>query len=190
MPQVKALYTDPRDDAQLIEAANAGELSAFASLYSRHRRWVVDLAFRFTSDREQAMDVLQSTFGYVLDRFPDLRLRSNMRTLLYPVVRHIANSTQSKARRMTYSYNPQPTTTPATSPEIDELREQLTAIVDSLPPGQREVIFLRYVDRLSLSGIATVMKIPLGTVKSRLHHALATLRDDELPLHYFQEEPA
>ncbi len=189
MPQVKALYNDPRDDAQLVEAANAGELTAFTALYNRHRRWVVDLAYRFTKDRDQATDVLLNTFAYVLGRFPSFRLQSNMRTFLYPVVRHIAISTQNKARRMTYVYD-----TPSILPQEDnfnedELREQLAAIVESFPPSRQEVVFLRYVDRLSLEGIANVMKIPLGTVKSRLRNALVALRTDEITARYFEEEP-
>ena len=187
MPPDRTQSDDPRSDAQLVDAANAGELSAFAALYNRHRRWVVDLAFRFTNDREHALDVLQDTFEYVLGKFPGFQLHSNMRTFLYPVVRHIAISTQNKARRMTYMYDPPAKNAPETDPDIDEFREQLAAIVDQLPPGQREVVFLRYADCLSLQRIATVMQIPLGTVKSRLHHALTALREDELTKKYFQD---
>ena len=187
MPPTKPRFDDPRSDAQLVEAANAGELIAFAALYNRHRRWVVDLAFRFTNDREHALDVLQDTFEYVLGKFPGFQLQSNMRTFLYPVVRHIAISTQNKARRLTYMYDPPPKNAPETDPDADESREQLAAIVDNLPPGQREVLFLRYVDCLSLQGMATMLKIPLGTVKSRLHHALTALREDELTKKYFRD---
>ena len=88
---------------------------------------------------------------------------------------------------MTYMYDPPQKSAPETDPDIDESREQLAASVNSLPPGQREVVFLRYVDCLSLQGIATVMQIPLGTVKSRLHHALTALREDELTKRYFGE---
>ncbi len=187
MPPKKPQSDDPRSDAQLVEAANAGELSAFAALYERHRRWVVDLAFRVTNDREHALDVLQDTFEYLLGKLPGFRLHSDMRTFLYPIVRHIAISMQRQARRMTYLGDLPPTTTVSTNPEADELREHLAVIVDNLPPGQREVVFLRYVDCLSLQGIATMMKIPLGTVKSRLHHALTALREDELTKKYFRE---
>jgi len=88
---------------------------------------------------------------------------------------------------MTYLSDLPPTTAATTNPDAGEYREQLTAIVNNLPPGQREVVFLRYVDCLSLQGIATVMKIPLGTVKSRLHHALTALREDELTKKYFRD---
>jgi RNA polymerase sigma-70 factor (ECF subfamily) len=55
----------------------------------------------------------------------------------------------------------------------------LEAVLASLPEEQREVVLLRFVDGLSLAEVAEVMAIPLGTVKSRLHNALKTLREDE-----------
>ena len=187
MPPKKPQFDDPRSDAQLVDAADTGDLQAFAALYNRHRRWVVDLAFRFTNDPEQSLDVLQQTFEYFLRKFPGFQLQSNMRTFLYPVVRHIAISMQRQARRMTYLRDLPPTAAASTNPDAAEVREQLAAIVNNLPPGQREVVFLRYVDCLSLQGIATVMNIPLGTVKSRLHHALTALRADEITKKYFEE---
>ena len=47
-----------------------------------------------------------------------------------------------------------------------------------LPDGQREVLLMRVVDDMAVAEIALALGIPEGTVKSRLHHALAALRDD------------
>jgi RNA polymerase sigma-70 factor (ECF subfamily) len=70
---------------------------------------------------------------------------------------------------------------PAAGAETEDLRFVLTA----LPEEQREVLLLRFVDGLSLAEIAEVMDIPLGTVKSRLHNALQTLRQDERTRDFF-----
>jgi RNA polymerase sigma-70 factor (ECF subfamily) len=51
-------------------------------------------------------------------------------------------------------------------------------VLANLPLKQREVLLLRFVDGFSLDEIADALEIPLGTVKSRLHTALNTLRDD------------
>jgi RNA polymerase sigma-70 factor (ECF subfamily) len=48
------------------------------------------------------------------------------------------------------------------------------------------VLLLRYVDDLSLAEIAVATAIPLGTVKSRLHHALESLRQDPRAREYFE----
>jgi DNA-directed RNA polymerase specialized sigma24 family protein len=71
-----AQHEDPRNDQELIAAANAGDATAFEVLYFRYRDWVVGLAFRFTGDRDLALDVLQETFLYFLRKFPGFNLTS------------------------------------------------------------------------------------------------------------------
>jgi RNA polymerase sigma-70 factor (ECF subfamily) len=46
---------------------------------------------------------------------------------------------------------------------------------------------MRFLDEMTLREIAEALAIPVGTVKSRLHHALATLRDDPNTRRYFEE---
>jgi len=56
-------------------------------------------------------------------------------------------------------------------------RLRLAHMVKALPEAQREVVLLRFGDDLNLAEIALALDLPLGTVKSRLHHALKKLRD-------------
>ena len=165
---------DPRSDEQLVDACNQGDMQAFAALYCRHRDHVLRMACRFTSDRDVALDAMQETFVYLLGKFPGLELRAKMTTFLYPVVKHQVQALWRKKQRLVGSeLNPEnaPTEDP---PGDDEVAEALTA----LSPDHREVILLRFVDDLSLNEIAQTLSIPLGTVKSRLHHAIARLRAD------------
>ncbi|MCH8271335.1 MAG: sigma-70 family RNA polymerase sigma factor, partial [Planctomycetes bacterium] len=90
--------TSSRTDEQLVRAINRGDVDAFAELYRRHRDWVVSLAWRFTDDRELALDVMQEVFAHLLTRFPGFRLTAKMRTYLYPVVRSVA-ATHLRRRR-------------------------------------------------------------------------------------------
>jgi RNA polymerase sigma-70 factor (ECF subfamily) len=57
-----------------------------------------------------------------------------------------------------------------------DARPELAAVLDGLPEGQREVLLMRFVDGMSLQEIAAALSIPEGTVKSRLHYGLRTLR--------------
>ena len=67
------------------------------------------------------------------------------------------------------------------------MRKSILAIVlASLSTEQREVLQLRFVDGLSLAEIADAMEIPLGTVKSRLHNALTSLRKDPRTKNFFE----
>ena len=174
--------TDARTDEALIAATNACDPEAFEVLYRRHRDWVVNLAFRFTGDRDLALDVLQDAFLYFLKKFPGFRLTCQLRSFLYPVVRHLSIAAQRKARRcqsdgtdladLEAAKSSEATTSPSD-------REQLAAALAGLTEEHRETLLLRFVDGLSLKEISEALGIPLGTVKSRLHQALAVLRRDE-----------
>ena len=60
------------------------------------------------------------------------------------------------------------------APILDAERSRLVkSVVDSLPPHLREILLLSYFQRLSYNQIAESLHIPLGTVKSRLHTAVA-----------------
>ena len=176
-----------RSDAELVAAINQGDAAAFEVLYFRHRDWVAGLAYRFTGDSDASLDVLQETFLYVLRKFPGFRLTANFKTFLYPAVRNLSIAARRKAARYQ-----------ATAAELEQLEQasappatgaeggDLGFVLAALPEEQREVLLLRFVDGLSLAEIAAAMAIPLGTVKSRLHNALQTLRQDQRTRNFFE----
>lgn len=180
---------DDRSDAELIAAANRGEAAAFESLYQRYCGWVANLAWRFTKDRELALDVMQDTFLYLLRKFPGFELTSQLKTFLYPVVRHNALAARRKSRHSLGETLSRPADPPQlASPEMPAELSDLHAAVEALDSGHREVLILRYVDGLALQEIAQAMGLPLGTVKSRLHNALAQLRENQRLRNYFELE--
>ena len=178
--------SDSRSDEALVEAANEGDVSAFEAIYYRYRDWVVRLAYRFTGNHDDALDVLQDTFAYFLKKFPRFRLSAKMTTFLYPVVKNLSIAVRRKGRRYVLD-NGLLREVPAPPKERYASREELAAALGSLPEGQREVLLMRFVDEMSLQEIATALGIPLGTVKSRLHNSLKTLRNDERTRRYFQK---
>lgn len=176
-----------RSDAELIAAINCGDAAAFEVLYFRYRDWVTGLACRLTGDSDAALDVLQETFLYFLRKFPGFRLTANFKTFLYPAVRNLSIAARRKAAR--YQATPaeleQLEHAPA-PPVADTETADLQLVLGALPEEQREVLRLRFVDELSLAEIAEAMEIPLGTVKSRLHNALQSLRQDERTRTFFE----
>jgi RNA polymerase sigma-70 factor (ECF subfamily) len=172
-------------DEELIELANRGDSDAFEALYWRYRDWVYRLAWRFTGDREDALDVLQETFIYLLKKFPGFRLTTSMTTFLYPVVKHLSLTIRRKNHFAT-SAEEELTELPAVvSQEASSRRAELAAVLGVLPGQQREVLLMRFVDDMSLQEIAAALNIPVGTVKSRLYHALQRLREDRRTRDYF-----
>lgn len=162
---------DP-SDLELVERANRGEVEAFEMLYRRHRDWVVALAERCTGNRDDALDVLQDTFAQLFARFPGFALTAQLRTYLYPAVRHLSLD-RVRRRRPEVDVDSLADILPAPPAVADG---DLARLLAMLPAGQREVLMLRYADDLSLAQIALALDIPLGTVKSRLHGALVALK--------------
>jgi len=178
---------DPRSDQQLIAAINDGDADAFEVLYRRYRDWVANLAYRFTGDRELALDVLQETFLYFLRKFPGFILTAQLKTFLYPAVRNLSISARRKAGRFQSDEKEleQIETALTTEPDLGR-GDTVAAALAALSNEHREVLLLRFVDGLSLAEIASVLGIPLGTVKSRLHNALGTLRRDPRTKQHFE----
>jgi len=76
---------------------------------------------------------------------------------------------------------------PAPPPsENDSLRSGLAEVMTSLSPDQREVVLMRFVDDMTLAEIAQALRMPIGTVKSKLHRALERLQHDPRTRAYFQ----
>jgi RNA polymerase sigma-70 factor (ECF subfamily) len=179
---------EARSDLELIAAINRGDAAAFEVLYFRYRDWVAGLASRFTGSDDAALDVLQETFLYLLRKFPGFRLTANFKTFLYPAVRHLSIAAQQKARRYQASEAEQRQIEDSPAPEpVQTGTGELEVVLAGLPEEQREVLLLRFCDGLALAEIADAMAIPLGTVKSRLHNALTTLRDDRRTRGFFRQ---
>jgi RNA polymerase sigma-70 factor (ECF subfamily) len=174
-------------DQELIELANKGDPDAFEALYLRYRDWVYRLAWRFTGNRADALDVLQETFTYLLGKFPGFELTAAMTTFLYPVVRHVSFTIRRKSSRFTSEEEILNELAAPKSEESEQYRSELSAVLIVLSDEHREVLIMRFVDDMSLQEIAAVLEIPLGTVKSRLHNALHLLRNDRRTRDYFLE---
>lgn len=161
-------------DQELVTGIGRGDASSFESLYHRHKEFVWRTALRMCSgDDHAALDVSQETFAWLLQRCRKrLVLTAKLSTFLYPAIRNIAHTRRRHTRREVLGEVPEQ----AAASVPDTASDSLERLVKDLPSGQREVLLLRFVEDMSLLEIASSLDIPTGTVKSRLHHALVTLR--------------
>lgn len=160
------------DDQALVAAANRGEHAAFEALYLRHRDWAVGLAYRFTGNREDALDVLQEAFSYFWGKFPGFTLQSTVRSFLYPAIRNRSLDLLRRRSKenFTKTQSPEPVSMPGGGSDFED---RIAGLGDRL----REVVRMRFVREMKLDEIAAALGVPVGTVKSRLHNALRQLRD-------------
>lgn len=170
----------PRDDATLLGHAASGDHDALAELYDRHGRWAYGVAVRIVRDPALAEDAVQEAF---LDlwrsagRFDPAA--ATVPTWLGVLVHRRA---VDAVRREAVRAKPLPSPFETGVDAEDEYlagaeRERVRGALERLPDEQRRLLELAYWGGLSQRQLAEWCGLPLGTVKSRMFTALATLRD-------------
>ena len=189
-------HTPPSHDPdhEALAACRRGDRGAFDVLVERHHRRVFRLAVRLLGDEVSALDAAQETFvkaWRALPRFEGTALFTTWLTRI--AINQCRNDlrrrgTTKHARLRSLDENlpgtdvPRGDTLPAaTRPawedlEGRELRTTLAGVFAALAPEDREVLLLKEVEGLSYEGMAEVLGIPTGTVRSRLHRARAEVR--------------
>jgi RNA polymerase sigma-70 factor (ECF subfamily) len=166
------------DDATLLRLVADGDGGALTVLYERHANALFGYLHRLAGDRMTAEEILQDTMFAVWRSAATFAGRSKATTWLFGVARRQAhNRLRGRAGPVPLEALDRPDA--ATGP--DELAiaaaggTPVAAAIGALPEHHREVIALVFVAGLPLSDVASVLAVPLGTVKSRLHHARAAL---------------
>lgn len=145
-------------------------------LYHRHKDWVEGLAYRFTGNHDDALDVLQETFSYLVRKFPGFVLTARMTTFLYPAVRNLSIAARRKRQRSTGGGENLDLFCGDAGAADQADPEDFRVLLSGLSDSHREILLMRFVDDLTQPEIAAALELPLGTVKSRLHHAVNAVR--------------
>lgn len=124
---------------------------------------------------ETVQDLVQETFLEMARGLRDGRTPKCARGYLFGIARHLSQAVWSRhARERTVPFDAAADLpAPARDLRVEAARETIAA----LPPLQREILDLRFAQSLSYAEIAEALAIPLGTVRSRLHHAVAAVRE-------------
>ena len=177
-------------DEQLLEAHVAGESGALKEIIVRYRDELIHFLTRFLSSRAAAEDVFQETFLQVHLSAETFDVSRRLKPWLFTIAANKARDYHRKhAKRAAVSLSaniggdsggqqfvdlmeaelPGPE-----APVLDAERSRLIkSVVDSLASHLREILLLAYFQQMSYGQIADTLEIPLGTVKSRLHTAVA-----------------
>ena len=176
----------PDTEPDLIQRAQKGDQEAFAALVSEHQRYVYNLALRVLKNEEEALDLAQETFVRAWAALPNFRGQSRFRTWLYRIVTNLCYNRLPSLRRSLNELGDDviavlPETrvafdNPAENLEFRELLFNLHRAIDQLDDNYRLLITLRYQNGLSYEEIATMLNLPLGTVKTGLFRAKEKLR--------------
>ena len=184
--------SDREVDQQLVERAQRGDKHAFELLVSKYQRKLGRLLSRFIRDPTEVEDVTQEAFIKAYRALPTFRGDSAFYTWLYRIgINTAKNYLVAMGRRA-------PTTTDIeaedaegfddgeqlrdlNTPENEMMSRQVAETVNQtlqeLPEELRTAITLREIEGLSYDEIADSLKVPRGTVESRLHRARRELKE-------------
>jgi len=176
-------------DEQLIDLSRAGDAQAFTQLVKRYEKELYNFLLRFVGRGSMAEDIFQETFLQVHISIESFQSNRRFRPWLYTIASNKARDyLRSKARRptvqITGAEDDEDTanlwdyliTEDSTAEDIlmkKQQKELVRRLVDQLPDHLRQILVLAYFSQLSYQEMADVLEIPLGTVKSRLHSAVA-----------------
>lgn len=185
----------PEDDQRaLIDRAQAGEATAFEQLAERHAARLWRCALALCKDRHWAEDLVQETLVEAWKSLARFDGRCGFSTWLHGILRHrfLKGWRQQNALRLSASdvldQTPCIAYTPDRSAEMSEDALRIRNTVADLPEEHRLVVELRFFAGATLDEIAAALGCPLGTVKSRLHHALKKLRQMNVTVNLFTSD--
>jgi RNA polymerase sigma-70 factor (ECF subfamily) len=175
----------------LLAAARAGDTAAFEQLVAQHERRLHRVAQRITRNFEDAEDAVQGSLLRAFVHLSSFRGDSAFSTWLSRIVVNEAlmNLRRRRSKNEVSFGEPSNTEDPSLhcemadlgfSPEEDcsrrELQQILTGVIAELKPSLRMVFRLRYLNQLSTNATAQTLRLPISTVKTRLHRARMELR--------------
>jgi RNA polymerase sigma-70 factor, ECF subfamily len=162
----------------LVERARKGDEAAFTQLLDLDGGKCYGVAFGILRDVELARDAVQQAYLLAWRDLPRLRDPERFEAWLYRLLVRSCYLEARRHRRWTSHVRVLPIDGPGGPDSTDVVgdRDQLERAFSRLTPEHRAVVVLHHHAGLPLTQIADVIGVPVGTVKSRLHHAIANLR--------------
>lgn len=181
-----------RPDATHVVSYTPEELARYEGIVQRYARHVYNIAYRMTGNEADARDLSQEALLRVYRALRRVEPGAPLESWLYRIVSNLYIDLLRRRPRQRVESLDAPIATPrgelvrelpdvAANPEAIFEREQIDTVIQqalgTLSAELRMVVVLSDVEGFSYEEIATILHVPLGTVKSRLHRARQILQD-------------
>jgi len=164
-------------DQQLIQKSKAGNVAAFKELVQRHEGKVAGVVKSMLGSTPEAEDVGQEVFIKFYESLDKFRGDSMVSTYLVRIAINLSlNELKKRKRNQSRYLKIEEGKNAKASEEMRDLKELLAYELDRLDPDFKSVVTLRLVEGYSTEETSDLLKIPLGTVLSRLARAQIKLR--------------
>lgn len=193
MDSKKTLSAD--EDIEFVLACQKGDTESFEVLVERHQKKMLNIAYRMMGDYNEACDVTQEAFLAAYKSIKKFKAEAKFSTWLYRIVINYSKNRLKQLRGIgqregvsiddsgeikiegALCQSSASDANPGTQMEIRERKAQVQKCLTFLDEEYRDVLVLRDIQGLSYDEIKDILKIPEGTVKSRLSRARNALKD-------------
>jgi RNA polymerase sigma-70 factor (ECF subfamily) len=185
------IIPDRPTDAELLTRYSRGDEAAFREIVSRYKNSLYAFLWQFLNRPDLVEDVFQETFLQLFSSRASFDNTRPLRPWLFTIAANKAKDALRKWQRTaavpigTISDSEEmsfddmlntisaDTTMPYEELEKNEIAIQVERIIANMPENLREILLLAYFQKFSYKQMAQMLSIPIGTVKSRLHTAVA-----------------
>ncbi|OGW53862.1 MAG: hypothetical protein A2Y81_02040 [Nitrospirae bacterium RBG_13_43_8] len=193
MKREERLATD--EDAEAVSLCKEGNVDAFESLVGKYQKKMFNIAYRMIGNYADACEIVQDTFVSAYKGVKNFEGKARFSTWLYTIVVNLSRNrlNQLKIQRSREAFSIDDPVgaddaevkreTASDEPSILErlekkdVQQKVQGCIDTLDNEFKEVLVLRDIQGFSYDEITDMLKIPEGTVKSRLFRAREALKD-------------
>ena len=167
-----------RTDWELLEAAKGGDENAWSALVSRYNLHLVKIASLISGSEYLAHDLAQETFI----RLMKVRIKHTAGSFKFYITRIVRNLALKAAKKRREFSIPDDSGLIDNTVSVDdgiiedERNRMIFKTITALDDSHRQILILRFYGELSYEEISRVLKLPLGTVKSRIFYAVKACR--------------
>ena len=187
---------DNVSDAELLQRYMRGDESAFREIVGRYKNSLYAFLRQFLNQTDLVEDVFQETFLQLYTSRKSFDPSRPLRPWLFTIAANKAKDALRKSQRssavpigaisdaqeMSFDEMLDTLTSDNTVPydevERSETAERVGEVIANMPESLREILILAYFNKFSYKQMAEILSIPIGTVKSRLHTAVARFAKD------------
>ena len=169
---------------QTLQRAKEGDKKAFEEIYQLYHRRIYNAVYGMLSDPDDAQDVTQDVFMRLHDALPTLRADEAFSTYLYRIALNLCRDRARRKKRVRFQSMDTPRADsegdvepmefpdqgklPEETMANDELQTRVRQAVQTLSVDHKAVIVMHHFQGMEVNDIANILKVPTGTVKSRL----------------------
>ncbi|WP_276373316.1 RNA polymerase sigma-70 factor [Chryseolinea sp. H1M3-3] len=176
---------------QLLTTLQAGDITAFEMIFKTYYQTLCNYAYSFVQDRDEAEEIVQSTFLSVWEKKENLAIHTGVKPYLYAMVRNaslnVLKHEKIKQQHVTAQLSVAERSTESVTRTVmaSELEERIYQAMNKLPEQCRMVFKLSRFEELKYAEIADQLNISIKTVENQMGKALKIMREqlkDYLPL--------